>query len=95
MAAETIIQCELGSGSHDLYYKRLKKIILPDTKLTYQLSRKYFCEDIRQGFTLLNKNYVWRPLVQGSIDGLNYRQTLNHLPSYFLKSFLNARCIRG
>jgi flavin-dependent dehydrogenase len=75
LAGKTAAEVAAGRGSHRSYYRRLWKSVLPDTFLTYQLSRGFY-RDVNRAVRFVENLFVWRPFVQGYSEGATFTQCL-------------------
>ena len=64
LAGETAVDVAGGRASHRAYYRRLWRRVLPDTWLSYRLSRPFYAH-LSRSLSLLGRSVVWRPLVEG------------------------------
>ncbi len=88
LAAETILQVESGTGSYEDYYRKLKKRVLFDTEVSYNVSRRFYA-GLAKGMYLLENPVVWRTVLQGSVDGATYREMISFPLFYILKSLVS------
>ena len=68
IAGDTIAESLQGRGDHRTYYRRLRRSVLADTFITYQITKEFY-RDVDKAVTILENPLVWRPLVQGYTDG--------------------------
>ncbi len=85
IAGETISDCLAGRVGHQGYYRRLRKSVLADTFLTYQLSKEIY-RDVDKAMTILENPFVWRPFILGYAGGATFSESLTKGAWYFLKS---------
>ncbi len=91
LAGQTASEVAAGSLSHRRYYQRLWKTVLPDTFLTYQLSRGFY-RDPSLSLGLFQDLFMWRPFVQGYTEGSTFAECLLKGSWLLAKSFANAQC---
>jgi len=68
LAGETIPRVLAGRLTHRAYYRRLRRPVLADTFLTYQVARRFY-RNLDRAFQLLENPRVSRPLLQGYAAG--------------------------
>jgi flavin-dependent dehydrogenase len=85
-------QAHLGKTSHHAYYSALKRNILVDTKLSYWMAKVLYPYLGRMPFIIQN-SLVWRPIVQGFLDGTGYYKSIQKWVVYTIASYQN-RCRR-
>jgi flavin-dependent dehydrogenase len=86
LAGLTAVEHAHGQGTYRRYYRRLWRSVLPDTLLTYVLSR-FFYQHIAGSVRVLQHPLVWRPFVEGYAAGATLAQSLA-LGGYFQLSSL-------
>ena len=87
IAGEVISRKLAGRQGPALYYKSLRRSVLVDTFLTYQISREFY-RDVNKALTILENTLVWRPLVQGYTEGATFSQSIKKGGWLLVKSFL-------
>ena len=71
------------------YYRRLWRSVLPDTLLTYYLSRVFYGH-IGTAVRIMESPFVWRPFIEGQASGATFARTIA-LAGYFQLSALLRR----
>jgi geranylgeranyl reductase family protein len=85
LAGEAACRVHRGHGSHHWYYRRLWKAVLPDTFLTYVVSR-WFYRDPGSRLGLLERSLIWRPLMQGLAQGATFTKSIARSGQYLVES---------
>jgi menaquinone-9 beta-reductase len=75
IAGETIHDYLAGTAGSDTYYRRLRKSVLADTFITYHMSKRFY-RSLDKAAALLEKSFVWRPLIQGYVSGTTLAESL-------------------
>lgn len=93
IAGETLCKVAKGKGSHYEYYRRLRTSVLPDTYLSYQISRAFYYR-VDNAMRFLESPLVWRPFVEGYGQGASLLRTLGLGGLLFMKSFVtrSSKC---
>jgi flavin-dependent dehydrogenase len=86
IAGETIVKVASGRGSHRRYYRRLWLSVLPDTFLTYYISKKFY-KNVGKAIAILESPWVWRPFVEGYAEGATFTKSILQGGLYLLRSF--------
>ena len=96
IAGETAVRVHRGdvggAEAAALYRRRLWRSVLPDTYLTYQLSRVFY-RHLRTGTRALAAPGVWRTLIEGYADAATFTASAARAPEYILRS-LKHRSLR-
>jgi flavin-dependent dehydrogenase len=86
LAGETVVDVARGRATHRRYYRRLWRSVLPDTWLTYRLSRLFY-QDVGRALRVIERPLVWRALVQGSAEGATFTGSLLRGAYFYARSF--------
>lgn len=71
-----------------LYRRRLWRSVLPDTLLTYHLSRIFY-RHMRAGTRALAAPGVWRALIEGYADAATFTASAGRAPEYIVRSLIH------
>jgi menaquinone-9 beta-reductase len=92
LAGETAVDVARGRATHRRYYRRLWGSVLPDTWLTYRLSRLFY-KDVGRALRVIERPFVWRALVQGSAEGATFTGSLLRGAYFYARSFAGGGAV--
>jgi menaquinone-9 beta-reductase len=92
IAGVTAVEHAGNKADFHRYYRRLWRSILPDTLLTYYLSRVFY-RHIHASIRVLECPLIWRPFLEGQASGATFAQSVA-LAGYFHLSSLLRRTVR-
>lgn len=93
LAGETVCEVHKGRGSHRRYYRRLRKSVLADTYLSYQLARAFYYK-ADNAVRILESPLIWRPFVEGYARGATLLKIVACSGIFYLKSVIGRRSKR-
>ena len=88
LAGETAAGVASGRTRHAAYYRRLWQTVLCDTAISYSLSKPFF-RDVDRGMAVLESPLVWRPLIEGTVQGATLAGTVLKSATYLARSWTN------
>lgn len=93
LAGETICEVLKGRRSHRHYYRRLRKSVLADTYLSYQLARAFYYK-VDNAVRILESSLIWRPFVEGYANGATLLKIVGYSGIFYLRSLIGRRSKR-
>ena len=75
IAGETIADCVDGRAAPDAYYRRLRPSVLMDTLVTYHFAQTFY-RNVDKALTILENPFVWRPFIEGYVDGVTFSRSI-------------------
>jgi flavin-dependent dehydrogenase len=92
LAGLAAVETARGRATHREYYSALRRQILPDTFLTYQLAKRLIYKENPGGpFWRISKRILQRLIVQEFAESSNFMQAILRAGAYFPKSFWQSR----
>jgi hypothetical protein len=67
--------CLAGRAGHRTYYRRLRRSVLADTFVGYQVARRFY-RDVERALKVLEDPTVLQPLIQGYAAGRTLAQSI-------------------
>lgn len=75
LAGETVHDCLGGQAGHRRYYRRLRRSVLADTFVGYQVARRFY-RDVDKALAVLQNPLISRPLLEGYAAGRTLAQSI-------------------